>query len=190
MSIPSIRFKKMFLALSPADRATVLNSLSMWTSGLQCDPKINQFTNFLAQLNGLVFSPKKDLEKHWVWALTASLNDCITFQEVVKSKLGVPTKNIALLFEKKDKPVRKTIPKKTREAVWKKDCGDSTSGKCYCCLGEVTALGTWHAGHIIAQSNGGPDTTENLRVICIACNLAMGTENMNDFKKRCYPANV
>jgi 5-methylcytosine-specific restriction endonuclease McrA len=84
-------------------------------------------------------------------------------------------------------PTRKTIPKKTREAVWKKDCGDSTTGKCFCCSDTVTALGSWHAGHIIAQANGGPDTAENLRVVCRACNLAMGTENMDAFKARCYP---
>jgi 5-methylcytosine-specific restriction endonuclease McrA len=84
-------------------------------------------------------------------------------------------------------PTRKTIPKKTREAVWKKDCGESMTGTCFCCSEALSALGTWHAGHIIAQSNGGPDTAENLRVVCRACNLAMGTENMDAFKARCYP---
>ncbi len=84
-------------------------------------------------------------------------------------------------------PIRKTIPKKTREAVWKRDCGENMTGTCFCCSQSVTALGTWHAGHIIASANGGSDTVDNLRVVCSPCNLAMGTENMDVFKARCYP---
>jgi 5-methylcytosine-specific restriction endonuclease McrA len=84
-------------------------------------------------------------------------------------------------------PVSKTIPKKTREAVWKRDCGENMTGTCFCCSQSVTALGTWHAGHIIASANGGSDTVDNLRVVCSPCNLAMGTENMDAFKTRCYP---
>ena len=65
--------------------------------------------------------------------------------------------------------------------------GDSMKGQCYCCKKELDAFDTWHAGHIIAVSNGGKDIASNLRPTCGSCNLSMGTENMDDFKARCYP---
>ena len=36
-------------------------------------------------------------------------------------------------------------------------------------------------------TNGGKDIASNLHPTCGSCNLSMGTENMNDFKARCYP---
>ena len=62
------------------------------------------------------------------------------------------------------------------------------SGSCFCCKKILEALDDWHAGHIIAHANGGRDNVENLRPVCISCNLSMGTENMDDFKRRCYSA--
>lgn len=187
MASPSIQFKKMFVRHTELDRANILNTLSMWVNQVQTDPKTSQFSNFLQQLQGLIYLPKKSLEIHHVWMLANSLNDCVSFQEVVKNKLAIPKKNIDKVIQQKTAPPRKTIPKKIRETIWKRDCGDSVSGKCFCCSQSVSVLGEWHAGHIVAQCNGGADTSDNLRVVCIACNLAMGTENMDDFKRRCYP---
>jgi len=81
---------------------------------------------------------------------------------------------------------RRNIPKQIKEELWIKYNGDTFKGKCYCCKKEINHGGAWHAGHVIASENGGNDTVENLRPICAACNLAMGTENLYDFKKRCY----
>jgi hypothetical protein len=188
MASHSIQFKKMFVRHTPLDRANIINALSSWTNGITSDQKIHMFQNFLAQLQGFVSLPKKELEDHaWVWSLANSLNDCVSFQEVVKNKLAIPKKNIDKVIQQKTAPPRKSIPKKIRETIWKRDCGDSVSGKCFCCSQGVSALGEWHAGHILAQCNGGADTPDNLRVVCVACNLAMATENMDEFKKRCYP---
>lgn len=82
---------------------------------------------------------------------------------------------------------RKTIPKKIRGEAWIKQFGDSTKGSCYCCKVEFDIFDNWHAGHIIAHSNGGKDTADNLRPVCGSCNQSMGTENMDAFKARCYP---
>lgn len=82
---------------------------------------------------------------------------------------------------------RKTIPKKIRGEAWIKQFGDSTKGSCYCCKVEFGIFDNWHAGHIIAHSNGGKDTADNLRPVCGSCNQSMGTENMDAFKARCYP---
>jgi hypothetical protein len=190
MASPSIQFKKIFLKLDVIKRAKVLSALSGWANGIQIDPKISQFRNLIHQLESNCFLGNKELESNWMlWALADALDDCVSFQEAVKSKLAIPKKNIDEMLKNKDKPAvkHKAIPKKTREALWTVQFGDSTKGGCYCCKAEITALGTWHAGHVVAQSNGGADTVDNLRVICLPCNLAMGSEHMDEFKNRCYP---
>jgi 5-methylcytosine-specific restriction endonuclease McrA len=82
---------------------------------------------------------------------------------------------------------RKAIPKKIRGEAWKIQFGDSTKGSCFCCKKDLDVFDDWHAGHIVSHSNNGTDTANNLRPVCGSCNLSMGTENMDDFKKRCYP---
>ena len=37
-------------------------------------------------------------------------------------------------------------------------------------------------GHVVSEFNGGKITIENLRPICVSCNLSMGTMDMNKFK--------
>jgi 5-methylcytosine-specific restriction endonuclease McrA len=191
MATPSIKFKKLIIKLNQLDRSNVVGALSRWVGGITCDPKIQSFSSFLSRLEGQCFLSSKELENDFMlWSLANCLNDCITFQEVVKSKLAIPKKNIDELFKKEEKKaaVRKTIPKKTRETVWSTQFGGTTDGKCYCCSGKITALGMWHVGHVIAQSSGGNDTPDNLRAVCVSCNLDMGTENMEVFKNRCYPS--
>lgn len=83
---------------------------------------------------------------------------------------------------------RRAIPKKIRGLTWKEHFGDSMRGACFCCKKTLEALDEWHAGHIVSHANGGKDTVVNLRPVCISCNLSMGTENMDDFKARCYSA--
>ena len=36
-------------------------------------------------------------------------------------------------------------------------------------------------GHIVSGYNGGKINVDNLRPICMSCNLSMGTKNMQDF---------
>jgi hypothetical protein len=189
MASPSIQFKKQIIKLNQIDRSNVVSTLNRWVSGITCDPKIQSFSNFLNCLESKCFLSKKDLENDFMlWSLANCLNDCVSFKEVVKSKLSIPKKNIEDLFKKEEGTniIRKAIPKKIREAVWIKQFGETTHGNCYCCKEKITALGTWHVGHIIAQSNGGNDKVDNLRAVCLPCNLAMGTENMEVFKNRCY----
>ncbi len=82
---------------------------------------------------------------------------------------------------------RKQIPKKIRGQVWSSQFGISTKGVCYCCKKPLDVFDIWHAGHIISRAKGGVDTADNLRPLCPSCNLSMGTENMDDFKRRFYP---
>jgi hypothetical protein len=173
----------MFVKLDNNDRANVINALFNWANAitLEQDPKISQVVNLLGQLQGFVFTEPPT----WIWNLAEPCNSSVSFQEIVKNKLAVPKKKIEKVI--KDAGARKTIPKKTREVVWKNQFGSTLDGQCYCCKEKLSALGKWHAGHIVAQAIGGADTSDNLRAVCSACNQSMGTENMEDFKKRCYP---
>lgn len=81
---------------------------------------------------------------------------------------------------------KKSIPKVLKDLCWSKYVGDNV-GKtnCMCCETNEIKMNDFHCGHIIAESNGGTTTVDNLLPICKACNLSMRTENLNEFKIRC-----
>jgi hypothetical protein len=84
------------------------------------------------------------------------------------------------------KPKKKSIPKVVKDLSWNKWVGeDIAKTKCMCCSINEIKMNSFHCGHVIAEANGGKTTVDNLRPICAACNLSMGTENLDDFKKRC-----
>jgi len=81
--------------------------------------------------------------------------------------------------------VRKTIPKKIRSTVWKAAFGENMLGTCCCCKEEIS-YDAWECSHVISHASGGADTPENMRPQCQSCNRSQGTENLFDFKNRCY----
>ena len=83
--------------------------------------------------------------------------------------------------------LRKSIPKTVRDNLWIKYFGkDSANGSCQCC-GKSIHFTEWDAGHVVAVSNGGDNSIENLKPVCRACNLSMGSDNMEEFKKQHFP---
>ncbi len=78
---------------------------------------------------------------------------------------------------------RKQIPQSLRIELWKNHFGDRFEGNCFVCK-KLMGKDNFEAGHVISVQAGGSDTLENLRTICITCNRSMGTENLNEFKKR------
>ena len=84
------------------------------------------------------------------------------------------------------KPKKKSVPKVVKDLVWSKWIGDDIARhSCMCCEVNIIKMNSFHCGHIVAESNGGATSVENLKPICAACNLSMGTDNFDDFKKRC-----
>lgn len=57
---------------------------------------------------------------------------------------------------------RTPIPRVVRLLVWRRD-----NGQCQLCS---TRRGKMHLDHIVPWSAGGPDTSDNLRVLCGDCN--------------------
>ncbi len=80
-----------------------------------------------------------------------------------------------------------TIPKSIKEKIWHKYVGrNRTEAPCLVCRDEKISIMNFHAGHVVAEANGGETTVENLRPICSRCNLQMGSMNMNDYCMRWY----
>jgi len=81
---------------------------------------------------------------------------------------------------------KKAIPKVVKDLAWAKWIGDNIAKhKCLCCEVNEIKMNSFHCGHIVAETNGGLTSVENLKPICAACNLSMGTENLEAFKLRC-----
>lgn len=83
------------------------------------------------------------------------------------------------------KAKKKIIPKVMKDLCWSKYIGDTVGKtKCMCCETNEIKMNDFQCGHVIAEANGGTITVDNLRPICKACNVSMGTENLNEFKMR------
>ena len=195
MPTPSIKFKKMLFSYDKETRRQILEPLVEWLrKQIPNDPNASACYNSIQTIYAVnswfdtpVFNSLKEFKNHSVWTTLSNHDSCISFQEIVKAKLGVPNKNIAIAIKDLTAEPRKAIPKKIRGEAWKIQIGGSTNGSCFCCKKELDVFDDWHAGHIISHSNGGTDTELNLRPVCGSCNLSMGTENMDTFKSRCYP---
>ena len=87
---------------------------------------------------------------------------------------------------KQGKSTKARISKQLKRELWSKYCGEKTNDDCWCCKKTIDIL-TYHAGHILAEANGGQVSLDNLRPICGDCNVAMGTENMKEYAKKVFP---
>jgi hypothetical protein len=189
MTTPSIKFKKLLCSNDQNTRSQILQPLLSWLiKQIQTDQKASACYNSIQeayQVNS--WADNKAFKEHYLWYSMSNHDDCISFQEIVKAKLCVPKSNVSIIIKNPNPEPRKSIPKKIRGETWTNHFGTSTKGSCYCCKKVLDAFDDWHAGHIISHSNGGSDTAQNLRPICGSCNLSMGTENIDEFKLRCYP---
>lgn len=78
------------------------------------------------------------------------------------------------------KPIRPPISTALRLKVWRNFNQSSLDGKCFSCT-SVIHFERWHCGHIKSHFDGGETTVENLRPICVQCNLKMGTMNLYEY---------
>ena len=76
-------------------------------------------------------------------------------------------------------------PTKIREQVWTTYSKKYTA-PCYVCSTEISSF-SFECGHVESIKMGGTDQPCNLKPVCGSCNKSMGTENMEDYKKRNFP---
>lgn len=89
----------------------------------------------------------------------------------------------------KYKTKRVLIPKTVKDKLWDTYFGKTAGiGKCYCCQEEINSK-KFECGHIISVSKGGTNNFNNLKPICGTCNKSMGTENLEEFKKKFFEDN-
>ena len=190
MATPSLKFKKMLCANDRSARHQILQPLMNWlTQQIPHDPRAAACYNSIQEVFQVnTWADNRAFKTHYLWDVMSNHDLCTSFHEIVRAKLGVPKKNIAVLIKDSTAEPRKGIPKKIRGEAWKIQFGDSIKGYCFCCKKELDVFDDWHAGHIVSHTNGGPDTADNLRPVCGSCNFAMATENMDAFKARCYPS--
>lgn len=110
-------------------------------------------------------------------------------KELEESKTEDPdsTKAKRVLKKGGEKTKKATIPSYVKTLVWNQYVGeDMPRTRCLCCRKAWINYQGFHCGHVIAEANGGDLTITNLRPICAGCNLAMKTENMQEFAKRFF----
>ena len=82
---------------------------------------------------------------------------------------------------------KKAIPNHVKTLVWNKYVGvDKLEEKCFSCRAEKIDARHFHCGHVLAEAKGGELNLTNLRPVCAACNLSMGTRSMNEFTKEFF----
>lgn len=80
------------------------------------------------------------------------------------------------------------IPKALRQQVWLAYAGKKFAAKCSVawCANRVTVF-DHHIGHNVAEARGGPTALANLRIVCAACNLSMGTRSIDEWSASVRP---
>lgn len=85
---------------------------------------------------------------------------------------------------------KQTIPKPMREAVWRKDHQDKLNSKCPVCMENYISAFNFECSHIVSEYMGGEVAVNNLMAICNICNKSMGTQNLNEYKKRIWKGRI
>ena len=192
MAGPSTQIKKLLFDHDRMSRDRILYKLSNWLMEQHpTDPQAAQCSSiFQMMCNDNGYQTDDQFRSNPNWMTLQCYDNCVSLQRIVDAKLAIPQAVVAVVSPiEPQAPVvkpRRSIPKKIRGLVWKEYFGESMSGNCWCCKKNLEALDDWHAGHIVSHANGGKDGVANLRPVCISCNLSMGTENMDEFKARCY----
>ena len=110
------------------------------------------------------------------------------FHTIPVSTLRCPAGQLMVADQNPSKTRKQTIPRTVRIDVWCKYFGDP-SEKCFVCRNKNISPFNFHAGHVIAEVNGGSLEVDNLRPICSSCNSSMGTKNLTGFMMKHYPKN-
>ena len=114
--------------------------------------------------NPLLLSLYKNFE--WVDRIVYKLTENVSYENM----------------EHLPKDYRVKIKPKLKREVWGKYFEDSLKGNCIVCVNEID-YDNFHCGHIKSVFYGGETTLSNLEPICASCNLNMGTQDLNVYKK-------
>jgi len=92
-----------------------------------------------------------------------------------------------IIIHQKTKIPKKLIHESLKTGVWNRYIGaEKGSAPCTVCKQTQITQREFDTGHVIAEINGGATHIENLRPICRKCNLSMGAQNMEVFRKKYF----
>lgn len=130
---------------------------------------------------------EKDKEFDEVSMLRNQVYKLIEENNNLRASLNRNTQPLQLVItinnnDPKEPITKKKIPSRLRVVVWNKYIGENIGKSlCMCCKDNYISCFKFHCGHVIAESNGGETTLENLRPICDDCNQSMQSMNMKEF---------
>jgi 5-methylcytosine-specific restriction endonuclease McrA len=147
--------------------------------------------DFQKSLNSIQSCQTPDIQSFQFIDDTETFREKQEKKEIIERKdtntekpIEFPDKKIYPLFLStfSEKKKKKTIPKHIRKIVWDTYIGnDIIKHKCLCCKKTTICNTEFHCGHVIAENKGGTQEITNLRPICAACNLSMGTMNIIEY---------
>jgi len=113
------------------------------------------------------------------------------FNNCFYSKIDLYSPKVGISSSISNAYKKQPIPSGVKTDVWNKYIGiEIGETKCLCCgLNSITQR-EFHTGHIIPERHGGSSNIDNLRPICMKCNSSMGTQNMINYIRTHYPANI
>ena len=76
----------------------------------------------------------------------------------------------------------KSIPKKIRYDLWDKYYNGKIKGRCKVCKSRIN-INDYQCGYKKSLKNGGSNDINNLKPICVKCNLDIGSNNMKAYKE-------
>ncbi len=80
------------------------------------------------------------------------------------------------------------VSKVLRRKVWEKEFGlQHANAICPLCQTQQISVWDFQCGHVISRKHNGETTLDNLRPICILCNMSMSSKDWYVFEHELYP---
>ncbi len=165
-----------------SDENSIIPTIIYNIFGLNIDSENNKYySKFMVKINYQLYMSTKDIK----WFTKNDINnyDKLKYLKLYSDSIlllpfAIPDK---ILYEKNNK--RMPIPKKIRQSVFFKQCGNDKVGNCYVCNKSIKNIENgWHCAHIVPYIICKCHEINNLKVTCPSCNLQCGTQNLNIFK--------
>ena len=93
-----------------------------------------------------------------------------------KNKKILALSSIDKYVNSKDRTDKNSV---LRYKLWYMHFGNKKYGKCFCCNKKIEEDDpAWHCGHILSDVRGGSKELDNVKPICVKCNLDMREQHM------------
>ena len=103
---------------------------------------------------------------------------CVNHESILEMKVEpIEMKPVPIEVKVEPKKIKKSLPTAVKDCIWNYYIGQHINiHKCFCCKKNMIKIDDFHAGHVVAEAQGGGDNIDNLRPICCRCNLSMGNQ--------------